>query len=240
MADVHEVADGVFRISTYIPEFELSMNQLLFRDEEPLLFHTGGRALFADTCEAIRRVLDPATLRWISWSHLESDECGATNDFLRLAPEAEPVTGEMELFLDVGDFFERPVRGMVDGDILEIGRHELRFLVTPHVPHSWDACLVFDETARVLLASDRFTQSGVRQPVTAGTWWNGPGRPTGATPSICSVGPHTQRTLTRLAALAPTAVAAIHGPSAPATRRVPSGTSAKGWLPMLPPAATMA
>lgn len=212
MADVHEVADGVFRISTYMPEFELSMNQFLFRDEEPLLFHTGGRALFADTCEAIGRVLDPATLRWISWSHLESDECGAANDFLRLAPGAEPVTGEMGLFLDVGDFFERPVRGMADGDILEIGRHRLRFLVTPHVPHSWDACLVFDETARVLLASDLFTQSGVREPVAAGDVVERTLEAHRRYPDYLPVGPHTERTLTRLAALAPTAIAAMHGP----------------------------
>jgi flavorubredoxin len=77
-----EIADGVYRLSTYAPDAApggLSFNQFLLKSEEPLLFHTGPRAMFATVSEAIGRVLPVESLRWITFGHVESDECGSMN-----------------------------------------------------------------------------------------------------------------------------------------------------------------
>ena len=166
MAEVQEIAEGIYRISTFIPEANLAFNQFLIDDEKPLLFHTGQRMLFPDTLAGVKNVIDPARLRYISWSHLEADECGALNDFLAVAPSAEPVHGEIGKMLSIDDFSSRPTTPMSDGDVLDLGKHKLRFLITPQVPHSWDAILLFDETTATLLASDLFTQSGERRATT--------------------------------------------------------------------------
>lgn len=132
MAEVHEIADGIYRISSFGPQAPVEFTQFLIKDEKPLLFHTGPRGLFADTLEAVKQVIDPAQLRYISWSHLESDECGALNEFLAAAPDAEPVHGQIGAMIGINDFFDRPATTMVDDAVLDLGQKRLRFLVTPH------------------------------------------------------------------------------------------------------------
>jgi hypothetical protein len=110
MPDVDEIADGIHRIATFLPEEGLTFNQFLLASDEPLLFHTGPRALFGETLAGIARILDPTRLRWVSWSHFEADECGALNDFLELAPAAEPLHSELGAGLNGSDFAIRPVR----------------------------------------------------------------------------------------------------------------------------------
>jgi flavorubredoxin len=155
-----EVAPDIFRISTFIPEVNLQFSQFLVRDERPLLYHTGMRALFPQVREAVARLIDPASLRYVGFSHFEADECGALNEWLKLAPQAEAVCGFVAANVNVGDLASRPPRALNDGDILETGRHRFRYLSTPQVPHGWDAGLLFDEHASALFCSDLLHQNG--------------------------------------------------------------------------------
>jgi flavorubredoxin len=160
MTTVAEIAPDVFRISTFVPEANLTFNQFLVRDEEPLLFHTGMNSLFEPTREAIASVLDPATIRWIGFSHFEADECGSLNDWLPLAPKATAICSFVGAITSLNDFAIRAPKVMMHDEVLETGKYRFRFRQTPHVPHCWDAGLLFEEVNRTLFSSDLFTQAG--------------------------------------------------------------------------------
>ena len=215
---VTEIARDVFRISTFHPGFGIQFNQFLVRDDEPLLFHTGMRKMFAATREAVASLIDPAALRWISYSHFEPDESGALNEFLAIAPRAQAVTSVVGVAVMLDDFADRPARALADGEVLATGRHRLRFLATPHVPHCWDAGLLFDESERVLFCSDLFFQPGDPEPLTradivapAGGAVRGGAQ--GPLANDMPYTPYTDATLQRLAALAPRTLAIMHGSS---------------------------
>jgi flavorubredoxin len=217
MADIHEIADGIFRIATFVPPANLTFNQFLILDEKPLLFHTGQRMLFPRTLEAVKQLMDPAKIRYISWSHWEADESGALNEFLQVAPQAEAVHGQLGVRTNVNDFAIRPARAVRDREVLELGKHRLRFLVTPHVPHAWDAILAYEETTGLLLASDLFTQRGqptavTDQDMTERTIHDYVEIADELGPYI-SIGAHTGRVFDRLEALSPTGLACMHGPA---------------------------
>ncbi len=210
MSEVHEIADGVYRISSFGPQAPVEFTQFLIKDERPLLFHTGPRALFPDTLEAVKQVIEPARLRYVSWSHLEADECGALNEFLQAAPDAEPIHGQIGVMLSIDDFFNRPVKAMQDGEILDLGQKKLRFLITPHVPHAWDAILVFEETTRTLFVSDLFTVFGKPAPVTESDIVQQSMEALKQLPGYLPIGPHTAQVFERLEALAPRVLAGHH------------------------------
>ncbi len=159
-AVVDEIAPGVHRINTFIPEIDLGFSQFLFEDDEPLLYHTGMKGIFPLVREAVAKVLDPSTLRWIGFSHYEPDECGSLNEWLALAPRAQAVCSFVGAQVDVNDGALRPARSMGHGEVLTTGRRRFRYLRTPHFPHGWDAGLMFEESDSLLLASDLFHQSG--------------------------------------------------------------------------------
>jgi flavorubredoxin len=215
---VNEIAPDTYRISTYVPEINLQFNQFLVADEEPLLYHTGMRGLFPRVLEEVSRVIDPSRLRWVSFSHFESDECGALNDWLAVAPQARPVCSVVGAMVSIDDFSLRPARALADGEVLETGRRRLRFLQTPHVPHGWDAGLMFEETEGTLFCSDLFTHTGdvasltesdVVGPFRDGLIADMSGPLAGAYPYT----PQTEETLRRLAALEPKTLALMHGSS---------------------------
>jgi len=163
---VTEIAPDCYRISTYIPEIDLQFNQFLIKDDEPLLFHTGMRSLFPIVREAVATIIDPAQLRWISFSHFEADECGSLNEWLQIAPNAQAVCSMVGAMVSINDFALRPAKGMDDGETFATGRHRFRFVQTPHVPHCWEAGLLFEETKGTLLCSDLFHQGGDVEPFT--------------------------------------------------------------------------
>ena len=163
---VTEIVPDCYRISTYIPEIDLQFNQFVIDDDEPLLFHTGMRSLFPAVREGVASVIDPAKLRWISFSHFEADECGSLNEWLQLAPNAQAVCSLVGALVSINDFALRPAKGMVDGETFETGRHRYRFVQTPHVPHCWEAGLLYEETKGTLLCSDLFHQGGDVEPLT--------------------------------------------------------------------------
>lgn len=170
-ARIDEIAEGIHRISTVIPPEIVpggfTFNQFLIVDDEPLLFHTGPRKLFGLVSAAIASVLPLEKLRHVSFSHFEADECGALNEFLDVAPKASPLCGRIGAMTCIDDFAVRPPRAMADGEELVLGRHRVRWLDTPHLPHGWDCGFLFEASTRTLLCGDLFTQLGAEhEPVT--------------------------------------------------------------------------
>lgn len=215
---VTEIAPDVFRISTFAPEYGLQFNQFLVRDDAPFLMHTAFRKLFPVTRAAVASLIDPAKLRWIGYSHFEPDECGALNEWLAAAPGAQAVCSFVGGKVMLADFADRAPRILADGEVLETGRHRIRFLSTPHVPHCWDAGLLFDETTATLFCSDLFFHPGDPEALTES---DVVGRARAAMEHSLS-GPmandvpytrHTATTLERLATLAPRTLAVMHGSS---------------------------
>jgi flavorubredoxin len=219
MAKIDEIAPDLFRISVWVPQFELQFNHFVVRDDEPLLFHTGMRRMFPEIREAVARILDPATLRWISWSHFEVDECGALNEWLAEAPQAQAICTEVGAAVNVSDFANRPPRGMRPDETIDTGRHRYRLIPTPQLPHGWDAGMLFEEKDGILLCSDLFHQLGECEPITSGdivgrfghaiaTYQQHP-----VLMDYMPFTPQTRRQLEKLASLNPRLIAAMHGSS---------------------------
>ncbi len=215
---VNEIAPDVYRISTFHPDYGIQFNQILIKDDEPFLMHTGFKKMFPITLEAVSSIIAPSQLRWIGFSHFESDECGALNEWLGIAPHAQAVCSFVGAEVNLKDFADRPARALSDDEVFEIGSHRLRFLATPHCPHGWDAGLFFEENDRTLLCSDLFFQPGDPEPLIES------GIVERARESIIAgmAGPlakdmpytnYTDGTLQRLAALEPQTLATMHGSS---------------------------
>jgi flavorubredoxin len=216
MPAVTEIAPDVYRICTYFPEIDLQFNQFLIRDEEPLLFHTGMRALFPVVRDAVATVIDPSKLRWISFSHFEADECGSLNEWFEVAPNAQAACSMVGALVSVNDFTQRPARGMADGETFSTGRYRFRFIQTPHVPHCWEAGLMFEETNGTLLCSDLFHQNGDHEPLTESDVIERARK----TLTDYQAGPfanympytkHTDSIMQKLAALKPRTIVPMHG-----------------------------
>jgi flavorubredoxin len=218
MTSIHEIAPDLFRLSIYVPDFDMQFNHFLVRDEEPLLFHTGLRAMFPALREAVAKLIDPAKLRHIAWSHFESDECGALNEWLALAPEAQPVCTLVGKLVTVDDFSNRPARGMSPGDVLATGKYRYRFYPSPHIPHGWDAGVLFEETRKTLFCSDLFHHFGNVEALTTSDLTD----PTRKAMQRLQQGPlagympytrQTEGVLRSLAELKPETLAVMHGSS---------------------------
>ncbi|TFH18097.1 MAG: MBL fold metallo-hydrolase, partial [Acidimicrobiales bacterium] len=160
---IDEIADGIYRLSTFVADVGptgFTFNQFLIDDDEPLLFHTGQRMLFDSVSEAVATVVPIETLRWITFGHVEADECGSMNQFLAAAPRAEVAHGGLGCMVSLNDLADRPPVPLANGQVLELGTHRVRHIDTPHVPHGWEARVLFEETTKTLLCGDLFTQLG--------------------------------------------------------------------------------
>ncbi len=208
---VAEVAEGVHQLSTHIAEIDFGMNQYLIAGGEPLLFHTGMRRMFPLVSEAVGRVLPPSEMRWISFGHVEADECGAMNEWLAIAPEAAVAQGMTGCMVSISDLADREPRPLADGEVLDIGGHRLRWIDTPHVPHGWEAGVMYDETTRTLFCGDLFTQWGA-YPASTSDDIVGPALADDDT-SWMSLAPMTGATLRGLAELEIETLALMHGPA---------------------------
>jgi flavorubredoxin len=166
MAAIDEIAPDVFRISTFVEAFDLQFNHFLVKDEEPLLYHAGMRKMFPELHKAVSSLIDVSTLRWISWSHFEVDECGGLNEWLNAAPSAQAACSVVGALVNLNDYAIRPPQGLTQGEILTTGKYRFRFHPTPHLPHGWDAGMLFEETNGTLFCSDLFHQVGKVEPLT--------------------------------------------------------------------------
>jgi flavorubredoxin len=210
---VDEVADGIYRIHTPVESLPggFSFNQYLVKDDDPLLFHTGPRKMFPLVRDAIRRVMPVEKLRWIGFSHVEADESGSLNDFLAVAPKAEPLCSKIAALVQMGDLADRAPRALADGERLSLGKHEVTWLDAPHVPHSWECGFLFESKTRTLLCGDLFTQPGaVHKPVVE-TDVLGPSEGMRRAFEYYSHSKDTRKVLEHLAATNPTTLACMHG-----------------------------
>ena len=160
MTTIHEIADGIFRISTCVPGITpdgFTFNQFLVKAEEPLLFHTGPRALFGSVSDAVSRLVPIERLRWVTFGHVEADECGSMNQWLAASPGAQIAHGEVGVMVSLNDLADRAPRALKDGETLDLGGKRVRHLDTPHVPHGWEARVLFEETTQTLLCGDLFS-----------------------------------------------------------------------------------
>jgi flavorubredoxin len=210
-----EIAPGIHRLSTYVAEVAppagFTFNQFLIDGDEPFLFHTGMRGLFPLVSGAVDRVVGLERLRWISFAHVEADECGAMNLFLAASPDAQVIHGDLACSISLDDLADRPPVRAGD-DPLDIGGHRLRFLPTPHVPHNWESGLWFDETTRTLLAGDLFTSLGDGPPIVETSLVEGALIAEDVFHQS-SISPMIPATLRSLAELEPTTIACMHGSS---------------------------
>ncbi len=215
---IAEIADGIYRISTPVPPSPalppgFTFNQFLIVDDAPLLFHSGPRRLSALVREAIATVMPVEKLRYVGLSHTESDECGAMNELFAVAPEAQPLCGQVAKMVSIDDMADREARGMGDGETLSLGTRSVRWLDTPHLPHGWDCGYLFETTTSTLLCGDLFTQPGhVHDPLTQGDILE-PSEAMRSQMDYFAHGRDTGVLLEKLAACDPKTLACMHGAS---------------------------
>ena len=213
---VDEIADGVYRISTPVSVIPggFTFNQFLIDDEAPLLFHTGLRRMFPLVREAVAHVLgDAARLRWVSFSHYEADECGSMNDWLQVAPGAQPLCSQTAAMVSVNDVADRPARALADGEELSLGRRTVRWLDTPHLPHGWESGLLFEIRSRTLLCGDLLTAGGADWAPLTGADPLGPALEMHRAMPYLVHGPHVRPLLEKLARTEPRVLGLMHGSS---------------------------
>ena len=210
-----EIADGIFRFSTFVPEVTsdgFTFNQFLIKGEEPLLFHTGPRAMFPLVSEAVSKVIPLEKLRWITFGHVESDECGSMNQWLDVAPRSEIAHGEVGVMVSLNDLANRPPRALKDGEIIDLGGKRVRHIDTPHVPHGWEARVLFEETTRTLLCGDLFSHVGNGPAITSQDVLE-PAKSAEELFHASCLTPTSGATIRTLAALSPKTLAIMHGSS---------------------------
>ena len=212
---IDEINDGIFRISTWVPDVTpvgFTFNQFLVVGDEPLIFHTGARGLFPLVAEAMAKVVPVESLRWITFGHVEADECGAMNIWLAAAPNSQVAHGALGCMVSLNDLCDRAPRALADGEVIDIGGKRLRQISTPHVPHGWEAQVLFEETTGTLFCGDLLSHIGATEPVSGDDLVDAAMASEdmfGAT----SLGPYTAPTIRRLAALRPATLAVMHGAS---------------------------
>jgi flavorubredoxin len=212
--NVHEIAAGIYRINTPVEipgAGHFNFNQYLIDDEAPLLFHTGPRRMFPLVREAVGRLIPVARLRYVGFSHFEADECGALNEWLEAAPQAEPVCGRIAAMVSVNDVADRPARALADGEVLALGRHTVRWFDTPHTPHGWDCGLMMETSTRTFLCGDLFTQGGAGEIPLTESDILGPSEAFRAPMDYYAHAPDTAKILERLARERPATLAVMHG-----------------------------
>src|SRR5438552_3066062 len=215
MTTTSEIADGIFRFSTCVPGVTpdgFTFNQFLIKAEEPLLFHTGLRALFPLISEAVSKVVPIERLRWITFGHVEADECGSMNQWLDAAPRSEVAHGGIGVMVSLNDLANRPPRALQDGEIIDLGGKRVRHIDTPHVPHGWEARVLFEETTGTLLCGDLFSHTGDGPALITDDIVE-PARIAEEIFHASCLTPTTGATIRKLAGLSPKTLAIMHGSS---------------------------
>jgi len=218
MALTTEIAPNIYRISIFAQRGNLQFNHFLVKDDEPLLFHTGLRGMYAEIREAVSKLINVSELRHIGFSHFESDECGSLNEWLAAAPNSDVISSQLGARVNVNDFIGRESRALSDGASFATGQYRFRYCHTPHLPHGWDAGVLFEETQKTLFCSDLFHQAGDVEPL---TFADVVGRSrqalkefqTGILAEYMPYTPITARNLEKLARLKPKTLAIMHGSS---------------------------
>lgn len=212
--NVHEVADGIYRINTPVlieGGDGFSFNQYLIVDDESLLFHTGPRKMFPLVREAVVSVLPVERLRYIALSHVEADECGSLNEWLIAAPQSVPLCGTVAAMVSIGDLADRTPRALADGELLVLGKRSVRWFDTPHLPHAWECGFLMEERTSTLLCGDLFTQGGANHPAITESDILGPSEAFRQEMDYFSHTKNARAMLEKLASTNPATLACMHG-----------------------------
>jgi flavorubredoxin len=212
--NVHEVADGIYRINTPVVvdgAGGFSFNQYLIVDDEPLLFHTGLRKMFPLVREAVESILPAVKLRYIAFSHVEADECGSLNEWLEAAPSSVPLCGSVAAMVSINDLADRAPTALADRELLKLGSHSVRWYDTPHLPHAWECGFLMEEQTRTLLCGDLFTQGGADLPPVTESDILGPSESFRRAMDYFSHTRNARLMLERLASTNPVTLACMHG-----------------------------
>jgi flavorubredoxin len=213
--NIHEIADGIYRINTPViiegGPGGFSFNQYLIVDSEPLIFHTGPRKMFPLVREAVEHVMPVERLRYVAFSHVEADECGSLNEWLAAAPQSSPLCGTIAALVSINDLADRPARALADGEMLSLGKHCVRWFDTPHLPHAWECGFLMEEQTRTLLCGDLFTQGGADHPAITESDILGPSEAFRHGMDYFSHTKSARAMLERLASARPTTLACMHG-----------------------------
>jgi flavorubredoxin len=213
--NVHEIADGIYRVNTSVAisggPGAFNFNQYLIADDESLVFHTGPRRMFPLVSEAIAKIVPLDKLRYIAFSHFEADECGSLNEFLAVAPHAVPVCSRVAALVSVDDVADRAARPLADGETLKLGRHEVRWYDTPHMPHAWECGLMMELHTSTFLCGDLFTQGGTGETPLTEADILGPSEAFRGQMDYYAHSPDTTAILERLAGEHPKVLACMHG-----------------------------
>ena len=211
-----EIAERIYRMSIFLPQGAggtgFMFNHFLIDGEEPLLFHCGLRKMFPQVSAEVGKIIPLNRLRWLSFGHFEADECGSMNEWLAAAPHAEIMHGATGCRVSIADMADRPPRVLANNEVVDIGGKRIRYIDTPHVPHGWDAGVVFDEVTRTLFCGDLFGRTGNGPPLTENDIV-GPAMEAEDLYSLTSLGPATAPNIRSLAELKPRTLALMHGSS---------------------------
>jgi flavorubredoxin len=211
-----EIADRIYRISVFVPQGAagrgFSFNHFLIDGHEPMLFHCGLRKMFPEVSAAIGKLVPFDRLRWLGFGHFEADECGSMNEWLAAAPRAELMHGMVGCRVSVADMADRAPRVLADQEVVDVGGKRVRYIDTPHVPHGWDAGVMFEETTSTLLCGDLFTRVGDGPAVTESDIVD-PAMAAEDLFKYTSLGPSTGPNVRKLAEFNPKLLATMHGSS---------------------------
>jgi flavorubredoxin len=215
-ARVDEIEGGIYRISVFRPAVGahtgLTYNHFLVLGDDPLLFHCGLRKLFPQVSAAVESIIPLSRLRWLTFGHFEADECGSMNEWLAAAPRAQLAHGAVGCRVSIADMADRPPRVLADGEVIDLGTRRIRYIDTPHIPHGWDAGVLFEETTRTLFCGDLFARFGNGPALTEGDIIS-PAIEAADLTGADSLAPTSASTIRALADLAPRKLALMHGPS---------------------------
>ncbi|MEO1889766.1 MAG: FprA family A-type flavoprotein [Cycloclasticus sp.] len=212
--NVQEVADGIYRINTpvHFPNGNgFSYNQYLIVDDKPLLFHTGPRKMFPLVRDAVESLIPVGQLRYIAFSHVESDECGSLNEWLAAAPQSQPLCSTVAAMVSITDLADREPQPLAEGESIDLGSHVVRWYDAPHLPHAWECGYLMEETTRTLFCGDLFTQGGTVTPALTENDILGPSEAFRKQMDYYSHSKDERALLEKLASTKPTTLACMHG-----------------------------
>jgi flavorubredoxin len=213
---IDEIAEQTYRLSAFVPQAAdgagFTFNHFLIVGDEPLLFHCGLRKMFPLISAAVGKIIPVDRLRWLSFGHFEADECGSMNEWLAAAPGAEVIHGITGCRVSIADMADRAPRSLANGEVVDIGSKRIRYIDTPHVPHGWDAGVIYEETTRTLFCGDLFAHLGNGPPLTESDIVE-PAMIAEDFYGLTSLGPATALNIRSLAELKPKTLAVMHGSS---------------------------
>ena len=136
--------------------YGVSYNSYLIDDEMVALVDTVDICYFEVYLRKIKQVIGERPINYLIINHMEPDHSGSIRLIKQHYPEII-IVGNKQTFGMIEGFYG--VTGeqylVKDGDFLALGRHKLRFYMTPMV-HWPETMMTFDETDGVLFSGDGF------------------------------------------------------------------------------------